>query len=244
MKKPYGYFFLFCRAIVRLVQRRPHPPRLVGFEQLKPPVVLITRHQHFHGPATIMAWSPLPLRLWILDKLAVYKLCVRHYREYTYPIRGHGPVTSAILAFLLAPPMALLARSSNCIVVHRGHREIMQTLEDSVEALVRGENVCLSPDIQYMDTSSGAVEMYTGFVHLAKQYYKRTGKALSFYPVYTSRRMDQIRVGDPVTYQPGVPFGQEKERIVSELRASFETLSLLCGDTDQDTGKQQKQKAK
>lgn len=229
--KPYHPFFRFCRFWVRVAQRRPRRPHFRGQEKVEAPAVLVTRHQNLYGPMTIMAWYPQSIRLWVLDKLADPKVCYDHYRYFVGPERLHiGPFLSRIFAALYAPFVVRLIRSGNCIIVHRGHREIMKTFSDSVKALCEGEILCLSPDIEYTSTESGAVSMYTGFVHLAKMYYKKTGKSLAFYPVYTSRRVDSIEIGDAIFYDPGNPFHEEKKRVVDAIHQGFEEMAKRCGD--------------
>ncbi|MGI5878679.1 MAG: hypothetical protein ACOX7W_08735 [Christensenellales bacterium] len=230
--KSYHPFFIFCRFCVRMVQRMSRRPLLRGAEKVAAPAVLVTRHQNLYGPITIMAWYPVGLRLWVIDKLAIPELCREHYRTFVGPVRLRlGPFLSRVFAALYAPLVVQLARSANSIIVYRGKREIIKTLEESVQALSQGEILCLSPDIDYTSTESGAVNMYTGFVHLARIYFKRTGKNLPFYPVYTSRRVDSIEIGDPIYLDPDKPFTEEKERVVDEIRRGFEQMAQRCGDT-------------
>lgn len=230
--KSYHPFFVFWRFWVRMAQRRPRRPHLRGAEKVTAPAVLVTRHQNLYGPIAIMAWYPVPLRLWVIDKLAVPEVCREHYRTFVGPERLHlGPFMSKVFAALYMPLVVRLVRSGNSIVVYRGHRDIVKTFEQSVQALCEGEILCLSPDIDYTSTESGAVNMYTGFVHLARMYYRKTGKNLPFYPVYTSRRVDSIEVGDPVYLDPDKPFRDEKEHVVDEIRKGFEQMARRCGDT-------------
>jgi hypothetical protein len=214
-----------------MAQRRPRRPRFQGEEKVKAPAVLVTRHQNLYGPVTIMAWYPRPIRLWAIDKLAIPEVCYRHYRYFVGPERLHlGPFWSRVFAALYMPLVVRLVRSGHSIVVYRGQREIMKTFDESLEALCAGEIICLSPDIDYTSTESGAVSMYTGFVHLAKMYYKKTGERLPFYPVYTSRRVDSIQIGDAIYCDPAKPFHEEKERVVDAIRAGFEEMARRCGD--------------
>ena len=60
-------------------------------------------------------------------------------------------------------------------------------------------------------------EIYTGFLHLGKLYYKRTGKRLSFVAMSINRKEKYLRFGEPIVFDPTVPFAQEKERITEAL---------------------------
>lgn len=106
----------------------------------------------------------------------------------------------------------------------------MDTLNQTVDALCRGESILLVPDIAYMDESPKAGKMYSGFVHLAKLYRIRTGKELSFYPTYTSREHRMIWVADAVVPNPDVSFHKDKLRMVNDIRDQFNEMAQRCGD--------------
>ena len=56
-------------------------------------------------------------------------------------------------------------------------------------------------------------------------YYRKTGSALCFVPMYTAPRLGSIHFGEPVRYRPVAPDGEERERICAELMKTITNLA-------------------
>ena len=55
------------------------------------------------------------------------------------------------------------------------------------------------------------------FVDLARFYYKKSGRALQFVPVYVAPKLSLLTFGDPVRFDPAAPIAEERRRICSLL---------------------------
>jgi 1-acyl-sn-glycerol-3-phosphate acyltransferase len=215
-KRIFGPLFLVCRLIWRITHKRQP---VFGMENIgELPAVFIGRHQNMYGPVEIMAWVPMKFKVWTLYKFLSVKECYQHYSSYTYPVsKGFGPLASKISAMITAPLVAAFMRSMGGIPVYRGRKNIIDTFRQSVAALAAGESLLIMPERDYQDSSSDAGELYNGFVHLAQMYYRSTGKALCFYPIYPSRENRQIYVEKPVVFDPSQPFRAERDRVIEAL---------------------------
>lgn len=224
-KRIFGPLFLACRAYWRVTHRRQP---VYGMENVgQTPAVFISRHQNLYGPVEIMSWVPLQFRVWTLYKFMTVKECYRHYSGYTYSVRKHfGPVFSKIIAAIVSPFVTVFMRSMGGIPVYRGQRNIIDTFRESVKALNDGENLLIMPERDYLDNSSDAGELYNGFMHIAQMYYKATGKALSFYPVYPCKENGSIYIEKPIAFDPEKPFRAERERIVEALKKELNHLAI------------------
>jgi 1-acyl-sn-glycerol-3-phosphate acyltransferase len=224
-KTLYGPLFRLCRAFWHLTHRR-HP--VYGLEHVnEQPAVFIGRHQDMYGPVEMMAWLPLEFRVWTLAKLMDRKQCYAHFSGYTFPERHRMPRSVAKLAAAIVAPLAqAFLRSMGAIPVHRGTKEILTTFRLSVQALKDGHNLLIMPERDYTDKGQDAGELYTGFVHLAQMYYRATGRALSFYPVYPSKEHSSIYVEQPIRFDPSAPFSAERERVVAALQAELSRHSV------------------
>ena len=65
------------------------------------------------------------------------------------------------------------------IPVYIGKNEIFRTLSMSVEALADGDNIMLFID-DVLPYTGDVKQFNTGFIHLARKYYNKYGKALHF----------------------------------------------------------------
>ena len=93
------------------------------------------------------------------------------------------------------------------------------TIKQSVDALVRGENLLIFPEKpkdRYNEESYK--DFNTGFAALGRAYYERTGQCLDFYPAWSDRESHTFRIGKPVTFDPANDARMEKQRISAELK--------------------------
>ena len=217
--------------IVRGVWLSLHPGwRVKG--QLPPgPAVLLVHHQNLFGPVCAEALLPEPPRLWVLGAFHSRKVCYRQYRGYTFTQRFGWPAPAAILAAgvlsLTVPP---LIHSVGAIPVYRGHREILDTMNESVQALAQGEKVLICPDLDYADGSPDVGAFYTGFFHLEK-ICRHSGQApLPFIPLYCSRHQRQLIIGPSFTFSRLSPYPRERDSLVQTLRDWMHQTGRCCGD--------------
>ena len=61
---------------------------------------------------------------------------------------------------------------------------------------------------------------------VAKLYYKKTGKALSFVPLYITPKLKQMHLGEALRFDPAAPIEEERQRICSYLMA--EITDIAC----------------
>ncbi len=111
------------------------------------------------------------------------------------------------------------------IPVYREKKSIAKTMKQSLQALMKGENLMIAPEVDYQSQDPHVGPMYEGFIKLAKYYYKTTKQALTFQPMYPSKSSHRIIVGTPITYNPHEPHAKEQKRIVEELRAQLNAMA-------------------
>ena len=64
------------------------------------------------------------------------------------------------------------------------------------------------------------------FIDVAKLYYKRTGKAVSFVPMYIAPALKKMYLGKPIAFCPDVPMEQERQRICSYLMDEVTNIAV------------------
>ncbi|MDO4670212.1 MAG: hypothetical protein Q4A67_01940 [Aerococcus sp.] len=222
--KRYGYFFQILRHIARLFFKRyrfQSPPKVDG------PVVLVSHHQNLVGPFTIMLWIPIFVRIWVLGVFSRFKDCYHQYVDWTFTKRFHMPVW---LAKVLAAPAAQIivtgTRSMGAIPVFRGTREIMKTMEESLKTLKAGTPVLIFPDRDYASDSGETGEIYAGFLHLEKMYYRKYHEHVNFVPMFSDKHEHYIRFGEPIRFRDDETFRKGRDRVAKALRASLNELNL------------------
>lgn len=221
----YGLVGSTTRLLYRMLSPRYGTAREEGVQV---PSVYIVHHQNLFGPLTCMAWLPIHVRLWVFDAFASRKACFRQYAGYTLTTRFGMPRTLAVAAALpLSRYVPALMRSLRAIPVHRGGRDVILTLRDSVDALVSGESLLISPDVDYADDSPAMGSMYDGFLNLERSYCRKTGLHLGFVPVYVDKRTRTIRVGRALRFTGQGDFMVERSGMVDSIKAEFARLRSL-----------------
>ena len=64
------------------------------------------------------------------------------------------------------------------------------------------------------------------FIDVAKLYYKRTGKALPFVPLYVAPALKKMYIGKPTLFDPTAPAEQERQRIANYLMEEITGIAV------------------
>ena len=216
----YPRWFRAVRAVARAFARGME---VRGAENVPTPCVLITRHLNNYGPVAVYLYSPVEFHIWSLHMFFDAKETSEHFANYTLPQRARLPKWLArFLARGISAPIAWFFSSQiRAVPVYRGLKSVMKTFDLSADVLEKGENLLIMSDVHYDREGKEIGEIYTGFLHLGKLYYKRTGKRLAFVPMSINRRAAYLRFGSPLLFDPEVPFATEKERLTQALLAEL-----------------------
>lgn len=216
----YPVWFRAIRAVIRPFFKRLD---VQGEDNIQEPCVIIARHLNNYGPCAVYLFTPAEFHLWgyyvFLGKETMYK----QLSEYTFPTRMHltGWPCRA-LARMMSWFVPGLLRQIGVLPVYRGMKTVLKTMDLSVDVLEKGENVLIMPDVDYVNESESMGKLYTGFAHLGKFYYRRTGKCLRFVPMNVSKSKGIMRIGEGIVYDPAKPVAEERDRIVAYLQRELE----------------------
>lgn len=221
--KSYGFIFKLAQRVLRLVLPRydfERPP-VEG-----KPVVYISHHQNLAGPLTILVWINFYVRTWVLSVFTEREAAYRHYRDFTFTRRCGWPKGVAKLAAWPASYLVpWLVNSAAAIPVYRKSRRIVKTMKISHEALMNGESILIFPDIDYSSESKKTSDIYQGFLHLEKRYFKETKKHLTFVPLFSDSDHKIVRVGQEITFTGREKFIDEREKIADEIKNELNRLA-------------------
>lgn len=223
---------LFTRLLV-VVGKVIWLRKVIGKENIdtSKPAVFTCNHGRTAGPCSAVVHLPVRFRPWI-------NACMLDVDEATDTIkktfRNRFNFIPLKLKNRIIPHAAKgichLLNSFGPIPVYKGMpKESAGTIELSVDALMRGENLLIFPEKpkDHYDPESYKV-FNTGFAALGKALYDRAGQCLDFYPIWSDFKTHTFRIGKPVTYDPANEPHAEKVRISNELRDRMTELKDLC----------------
>lgn len=216
---PTSRFTRFMKAFLR-----PFYPRKVsGLENIDftKASVFACNHAKTSGPVSAVIHLPVRFRPWInacmLDREEATATMMRTFRDR---FRLIGTKGKRRLLWWFSGPVCHILNSFEPIPVYKGMpKESAGTIDLSVDALERGENLLIFPEKprDRYDRESYK-DFNTGFAALGRALYERTGRRLDFYPVWTDQKKHALRIGKPVAFDPSADPRAEKMRISSELR--------------------------
>lgn len=222
-KNDYGLLFKGVQKIARCILPRF---RFESASNNNDPVVFVAHHQNMIGPVSILVWLKYYVRTWVLGEFTNQEASYNHYVNFTFKKRYGWP---SWLAKMIAWPVSYIvpriAKSADVIPVYRGSRKIIKTMQISQEALLKGQDILIFPDIDYSNDSAETSDIYEGFLHLEKKYFKETGKHLTFIPIFSDRKNRLVRVGQEIRFTGEEKFIIERKQIARDLQNELNRLS-------------------
>ena len=180
--------------------------------------VFVANHYEIFGPVAMYMRFPYKFRPWVIDKIMDPESVEEQMGLSVYNNFPKFPMWFKKIAVKsIRSLMVFTMKHAKAIRVSRENpRENIKAMQESVKTLEKGTSVVIFPEILYRE--SGIGEFYTGFEHLGKYYYQKTGKKISFYPVFISKQEKQMFIEKPVIFNPENDVNDEKLRITSYLR--------------------------
>ncbi len=224
-KKPSLFSKLMFKILVAIVRFFFGKYEFVGTEKIPPKdAVIVANHCQMAGPLFGELYMPKNVYIWCAGDMMTFSTVPSYAFSdfWSQKPRWTHPLYR-LLSYIIAPLAVCLFNNARTIAVHRDAR-VMGTFKRTVKFLEEGKNILIFPekDEKYNNIIYTFEENY---IDIAKLYHKRTGKALSFVPMYIAPTMKKSFVGESVTFNPDADFKEEKKRINASLAKSITSLA-------------------
>jgi len=217
---------LLFRIMKRVIVAFSPKYTLHGTENLpEEPCVIVGNHCQFYGPIAAECYKSRPRYIWCIGEMLNRKEAAAYAYKDFWPDKPRGTGWYfRLLSHLLAGPLSYLLSHAHTIPVYRDTR-VMTTFRRSMEVLRNGADVIIFPECH--EPYNGIVwQFQEHFTDLAKLYWRRTGKALWFTPMYTAPTLKSIHFGKPVQYNPDAPEEEERKRICRAMQEAITDLAV------------------
>lgn len=212
--------------IYRTVQRFYPKMQVVGMENLPDvPVVLVGNHCQIHGPIACQLYLPEHIYTWCAGEMMDSKTVPAYaYQDFWSQKPAWSHPFYKYIAHIIAPLSAVIFNNARTIPVYRDQR-ILKTFRQTISHLENGHSVVIFPehDVPHNQILSDFQE---GFVDVARLYYKRTGKSLSFVPMYIAPNLKTMYLGQPISFSPEAPIEEERRRLCDTLMDAITQLAV------------------
>ena len=205
------------RMFLRMVKLIYPKHEVIGMENIpEEPCIIVANHAQLHGPVTGILYLPGNCWFWGAGELLSLKTAARYaYKDFWSKKPRMFRWLYKQLSYIAGPVLYYIFHNVNMIGVYHDKR-LMTTLKETGKVLDRGGKVVIFPEC-YTEHNHIVYQFQSGFVDVARLYAKKTGKELSFVPVYFAPKLKKVVVGKPTKYQVDSLKIEERDRICNYL---------------------------
>ena len=196
-----------------------------GIENLPDePVIIVGNHCQMNGPIVGELYVPGQPYIWCAGEMMhladVPKYAFRDFwsqkPKWTHPFYK-------LLSYLIAPLSVCVFNNARTIGVYHDTR-ILSTFKTTVKTLQAGKSVVIFPE-QDVKHNHIVYQFQDKFIDIAKLYYKKTGKELSFVPMYIAPKLKKLCLGKPVRFHAEESMEAQRSQICNALMDEITTIA-------------------
>ena len=220
-KKPL--LFRIIKNAVRLFYPKME---VIGTENIPDePCAIIGNHCQLHGPIAGELFFPENYYTWCAAPMMKLKEVPAYaYKDFWSQKPKVLRPFFKVVSYLIAPLSVVIFNNARTIAVHRDNR-ILSTFKESISKLKSGNILVIFPE-QDKKHNHIVYDFQEGFVDTAQLYYKRTGKQLSFVPLYIAPKLKKMYLGKPIRFSPDAPIVEERRRICDYLMSEITDIAV------------------
>ncbi len=226
MKTKKGFSYV-CYRIIRFFVWLFYPKMtVVGIQNLpKEACLVVGNHSQMNGPICGEIHFPGKRKIWCAHQM----MYLKEVPGYAYQDFWSGKPKAVrwfykLLSYIIAPISVCVFTNANTIPVFRDNR-LLTTFKQTVSALEAGENVIVFPEC-YEPYNHIVCNFQDRFIDVAKLYYKRTGHAVSFVPLYIAPALKKMYIGKPIAFNPDAPIAQHRKEIAEYLMNEITDIAV------------------
>ncbi|MGA2614111.1 MAG: hypothetical protein ABSG38_11740 [Spirochaetia bacterium] len=189
------------------------------------PLIMVANHVGSFGPVSLITSMPVRMYPWVAHEVTDLKtVAPRIQKEFLEQELHLRPPLSAWLGRVVGRICVAIMKDIGAIPVYQKSKKITATVLQSLSLLEQGKSILVFAEDSTRKVNDTMCEFCTGFIHVARLYYRKTRKAVQFLPVAVNRRIGAIRIGMPIRFDAGKPFSAEKRRLKAELEGTVYSL--------------------
>lgn len=216
-----------CYRIIRWFVWLFYPKtHIAGLENLPDePCLIVANHTQMNGPIVCELYFPGNRKIWCAGQMMHLKDVPAYaYKDFWSEKPKSVRWFYKILSYFIAPFSVCVFQNAHTIGVYHDAR-ILSTFRKTVQALEDNANVVVFPECP-TPYNNIVNQFQNKFIDIAKLYYKRTGKSLSFVPAYIAPSLKTMYLGTPIVYDPQAPAEPERLRICDALMSQITQIAV------------------
>ena len=191
--------------------------KVVGTENLpNEATIIVGNHTQMNGPIACELYLPGNRYTWCAGQMMNTKEVPAYaYKDFWSQKPKFSRPFYKLLSYIIAPLASFLFNKANTIAVYRDNR-IMSTFRTTVNKLADGAQVVIFPEHD-KEFNNIIYDFQDKFIDIARLYHKRTGKDLTFVPLYIAPKLKKMYLGKPIRFSSETPIEEERRRICDYL---------------------------
>lgn len=226
MKKRNAFSYV-CYRVLRFFIWLFYPKVSVkGLSNLpKEACIVVGNHSQMNGPICGEIHFPGKRKIWCNHQMMHLKEVPGYaYQDFWSKKPKAVRWFYKLLSYIIAPVSVCIFNNANTIPVFWDSR-LLTTFKQTVSALDAGENVIIFPEC-YEPHNHIVYQFQDHFIDVAKLYYKRTGKAVFFVPMYIAPALKKMYIGKPIAFDPNAPIEQQRTEIAKYLMDEITEIAV------------------
>lgn len=213
-EKKESLLYRLIKAAVKLFYPKME---VLGLENLPDePCIIVGNHTQMNGPICAELYCPGKHYVWCAGEMMNLKEVPGYaFSDFWSQKPKWIQPWFRLLSYIIAPLSVLVFNNAHTVGVYHDSR-IISTFRNTVKLLDEGNHMVIFPE-EDVKHNHIVYKFREGFVDVAKLYYRKTGKGLSFVPMYVAPKLKQMHLGRPIRYDPSAPAADERRRICSYL---------------------------
>ena len=202
--------FKLIRSLVRLFYGKAE---IIGLEALpERDVIIVANHAQMNGPIVTELFMPKTSFIWCAGEMMNLKDVPEYaFRDFwSQKPRWTHPFYK-LLSYVIAPLSVAIFNNARTIAVYHDER-ILSTFRTTVSMLQNGNSIIIFPE---KDEACNNIvyAFHDSFIDVARLYYRRTGRTISFVPAYIAPELKKVYIGEAVAFNPEAELADERSRI-------------------------------
>ena len=199
--------------------------RVLGGENLPDgPCVIVGNHSQMLGPIAGELHMPGKPWIWCAGEMMKWKEVHAYaYEDFWSGKPGTVRWFYRLLSYLITPLCVCVFNNARTVPVYHDTR-LITAYRPSIELLQQGRSLLIFPEC-YDEHNNIVHDFQDKFIDLARFYYRRSGKILSFVPVYNAPALHETLIGKPIPFDPSRPIEEERARLCAALKDAITALA-------------------
>lgn len=222
MKKKISPLFKLLKKLLKLFYPKI---KFYGTDNIpQQPVIFVGNHSQMAGPIICELFFPVKRYTWCAGEMMKLKEVPSYaYKDFWSQKPKYSRPFYRILSFIIAPLSVFLFNNANAVAVYKNSNGL-STFKNTVKLLSNGYSIVIFPEND-KPYNNIIYDFQDKFIDVAKLYYKRCKKEISFVPMYIAPNLREVHFGKSISYCISCETQQQREIIKNHLMNEITTVA-------------------